>query len=172
LGSDFSHRDSERASHVILCDLAAFALVVAAHEADGLAVNHEHDTLPVAVIRKLRDGDVVLLHFHEAILYVVNQIEDVAPDVTRGLVAVGIVGVGVAIGIRHSMDMVRIEIIQRHIAFGFEISSSGVVLIRLIVRALPRLAIAQRLRELFGAEQALSPPKEESMELVRRERRD
>jgi hypothetical protein len=45
-------------------------------------------------------------------------------------------------------------------------------LIRLIVRALPRLAIAQRLRELFGAEQALSPPKEESMELVRRERRD
>ena len=136
-----AHGNPRRASHVILCNLAAFALVVSAHETDGLAINHGHDALPVAVEGEFGNRHIVFLHFHEAILRVVNQMEGVVADVTRGLVAVGIVGVGVAVGIRHSMDMTRIEIIQRHIAFDFEISSGGIVLIRLIVRALPRLAV-------------------------------
>ncbi|MBV6467487.1 MAG: hypothetical protein PGMFKBFP_02849 [Anaerolineales bacterium] len=122
-----AHGNPRRACHVIFRDLAAFALVVSAHETDRLAINHGHDTLPVAVEGEFGDRRPVLLHFHEAILRVVNQMKGVVADVTRGLIPVGVIRVRVAVRIRHRVDVVGIEILQIQTSLLVEIASGGII---------------------------------------------
>ena len=82
-----SHRNAAGSREIIFRDLAAFFLVVAVDQVNRLAVHNAFHLLSIAIIDELRDGRVVLFHFHKAILGVVGQIEIIAADVTRGLVA-------------------------------------------------------------------------------------
>ena len=117
------HRDPRRSSHVVFRDLTAFSLVVSAHKADRLDVNHGLYALAIAIIKKLRDNDVVLLHFHEAVFGIVSQIERIRTNNPRDLIPIVVIPIFLRrADVRDSMFVSRVVVIQVQSVFRVEIT--------------------------------------------------
>ena len=90
------HRNALSSNQVVLHGQPAFDLVVRAHKQRGDAVDHAFYLPAVRVVGIGRNRAVVLFHLHQAVLGVVAEGEGVRADDARGLVPIGVVGVGVA----------------------------------------------------------------------------
>ncbi len=66
-----------------------------ANEEDRFAIYDRFYPFSIAIIGEVGVRRIVFLHFHQAAFGIVNQSEGVAANVAHGLVAVGVMGVGI-----------------------------------------------------------------------------
>ena len=99
--------ETRRAREVIFRNRRPLFLVLLTNIVRGHAANDGFDLFPIRIIDKTRGGRA--RDRNEAVFSVIREIEGLSPNVARDHIAVGVVGIGVAIRERgHRVFVIRI----------------------------------------------------------------
>ena len=95
-----------------------------ADEVDGGAVDRGFDPPSIPIVHKGRRAHVILLHFHEPVLGIIQQRVRIGPDDPRDLVTIGVIPVFLRrTDMRDRMDVTGVVVVQ--IYPGFDVQIAG-----------------------------------------------
>jgi hypothetical protein len=113
----------------MFCDFAAGLFVMATDELGQRAVLGCSYALAIAIIDKGRDDCAVLPDLDQSVFGIISQTECVRTDHARDLIAVGIIGVGVAACTGGRVFVCAVSIGECRPCLGFQVVGCGVIVI-------------------------------------------